>query len=323
MKAAVIRRFGGPEVVHVEDLPRPAPKVDEVLIRVRTTTVSTADYRSRSRDLPPGLGFLAPVALGIFRPRHPILGMDLTGVVESVGPAVTKFKPGDEVIAMPGSGFGGHAEYRTMPQDGAVAMKPANMDFDEAVTLVFGGRTALAYLDLATVRPGETVLVNGASGAVGVAAVQVAKSLGAEVIGVCSGRHAELVASLGADSVIDYEKSDFAAERDRYDVIVECVGNAPFERVEHALRPGGRLAFVVVSLGSMLGASRNSRRSGKPNIVLGGVNPTADELSRLAALAEAGGWTPVIDSTHALDDIVAAHARVDTHHKTGNVVVRL
>ena len=322
MQAAVYRRFGGPEVVQVETGPRPVPKPDELLIRVRASSVSVADHRARSLDLPPGLGFYGPLALGVVRPRHPVLGMDAAGVVEAVGDAVTAFAPGDEVIAMLGSRFGGHAEYVTVPQTAAIARKPANLTWEESAALLFGGHTALAFLGLVQLGPGVEVLVNGASGAVGTAAVQLATARGATVTGVCSAANADLVRALGADRVIDYAVEDFAAVSDRYDVIVECVGNAPFSRVERSLKPSGALLMVVTSLGGMLRARRDARRSGGI-VTAQGARVSADDLAELVALVEAGRFRPVVDRIVDLDDIVEAHRVVDTGRKRGNVVVRM
>jgi NADPH:quinone reductase-like Zn-dependent oxidoreductase len=318
----VYHRFGGPEVVRVEERPKPVPKPGEVLIRVRATTVSMADYRMRSRDLPKGLGFLAPLALGIFAPRHPVLGMDLAGTIEAIGPGVSRFRPGDDVIAMPGPEFAAHAEYKTMPETGAIAFKPKNMNFEEAVTLVFGGQPALAYLSRANTKAGDEVLVNGASGAVGSAAVQIAKYLGATVTAVTSGRNAELVRSLGADHVIDYEHEDFASGGKQYDVVMDCVGNAPFERVDRTIKPGGALLLVVADLRSMLGAAGNAKRSGKL-VNAKEVTPRAEDLAFLARMAEAGKFKPVIDRRYTLDQIVEAHRYLDTGRKRGNLVVSL
>ena len=322
MQAAVYRRFGGPEVVRVETGPRPVPKPDELLIRVRASSVSVADHRARSLDLPPGLGFYGPLALGVVRPRHPVLGMDAAGVVEAVGDAVTVFAPGDEVIAMLGSRFGGHAEYVTVPQTAAIARKPANLTWEESAALLFGGHTALAFLGLVQLGPGVEVLVNGASGAVGTAAVQLASARGATVTGVCSAVNADLVRALGARRVIDYAVEDFAAVSDRYDVIVECVGNAPFSRVERSLKPGGALLMVITSLGGMLRARRDARRSGGI-VTAQGAAVSADDLAELVALVEAGRFRPVVDRIVDLDDIVEAHRVVDTGRKRGNVVVRM
>lgn len=322
MKAAVCRKFGGPEVVRIEAVPKPSPQDDEVLVKVFASTVSIADHRMRSRDLPKGLWFFGPLALGMFRPRKKVLGMDIAGVVEAVGKDVTKFKAGDEVMALLGHKFGGHAEYRCVPADGTIVLKPRNMDFEEAVTLIFGGHTALRFLRRAKLKPGSEVLVNGASGAVGTAAVQIAKHFGAVVTGVCSTGNRDLVISLGADRVIDYATEDFAKNGKTYDAIVDCVGNAPFERVEGSIKPGGALLLVISDLKGMWGARGNSRRSGKL-VTWSDSKPLAEELSFLVELAETGNFRAVIDRTYELDEIVAAHRYVDTGRKRGNVVVRV
>ncbi len=321
MRAAVYRKFGAPEVVSVAEVPQPSPGPRDVLVKVHASTVSAADYRSRSRNVPKGLGLLAAKGLGLFRPRNQVLGMDFAGVVAAVGPEVTKFHPGDNVIGMLGAKFGGHAEYVCLPEDGAITVKPRNMGFEEAVTLVFGGLTARNFLNRADLKPGDTVLINGASGAVGTAAVQLAKQLGAHVTGVSSAANAELVASLGADRVIDYAQIDFAAEGKTYDVIMDCVGNAPFERVEASLNPGGSLLLVIADLKAILRASSRTRKSGKQVIVTS--KYSADDLKHLVYLAESGQYRAVIDRTYNLDDIVEAHRFADTGRKTGNVVLRI
>ncbi|MDQ0895057.1 NAD(P)-dependent alcohol dehydrogenase [Agromyces ramosus] len=323
MRAAAARRFGGPEVVGIERIPKPTPKRDEVLIRVHASTVSIADHRTRSRDLPKGLGFYGPLALGVFRPRKRVLGMDAAGVVEAVGDEVTGFAPGDEVIAMLGAAFGGHAQYVCVnPATSAVTRKPRNLGWEEAVALVFGGHTALAFLNHVEIVPGAEVLVNGASGAVGTAVVQLAKQRGARVTAVCSGGNAELARSLGADRVVDYSVEDFAAAGESYDVIVECVGNAPFERVGQSIRPGGALLLVITSLHSMLTASRDRKRSGKL-VTFTGAPVSGVDLATIVRLAEAGEFRPVVDRVYDLDEIVEAHRYVDTGRKRGNVVLRI
>jgi NADPH:quinone reductase-like Zn-dependent oxidoreductase len=322
MRAAVYHRFGGPENVKVEQVPTPTVGPDDILIRVSASTVSVADHRARSRDIPRGLGLLAAFGIGAFRPKRPVLGMDAAGVVEAVGADVTRFTPGDEVVAMLGARFGGHAEYASIRQDGAFALKPPGMTFEDAVTLVFGGLTARGFLKQVDLAPGTSVLVNGASGAVGTAAVQLARQAGAHVTGVCSGANRELVASLGADRVIDYTTDDFTAETTTYDVIVDCVGNAPFERVGHLLRPGAALLLVVTDLRGLLRAPLRRRRTGK--LVTADVGkPTAEDLAFLVELAEAGRYRAVRDRTFDLDEIAEAHRFVDTGRKRGNVVLRI
>jgi NADPH:quinone reductase-like Zn-dependent oxidoreductase len=322
MRAAVYHRFGGPDNVRVEEIPRPSVGRGDVLIRVHASTVSAADHRARSHEVPRGLWLLAAVGIGAFRPKRRLLGMDVAGVVEAVGTDVTRFAPGDEVIAMLGGRFGGHAEYARVRQTDAIARKPRSMTFEDAVTLVFGGLTARGFLKQADLAPGATVLVNGASGAVGSAAVQLAKHAGAHVTGVCSGGNRGLVTSLGADRVIDHTTEDFTAEATGYDVIVDCVGNAPFERVQHLLKPSGALLLVITDLPGLLRAPLRSRRTGYV-VTANVVKLTDEDLAFLVELAEAGSYRAVRDRTYDLADIVEAHRYVDTGRKRGNVVLRI
>jgi len=322
MAAAVYHRFGGPEEVRVEQIAIPAPGRDDVLIKVHASTVSAADHRSRTRSVPRGLALLAAASIGVFRPRNPVLGMDVAGTVEAVGADVTRFAPGDEVVAMLGGKFGGHAEYATVRQAGAITAKPSNLSFEESVALVFGGITAHGFLSRASIGDGTTVLVNGASGAVGSAAVQLAAALGAEVTGVCSGANRALVESLGATRVIDYTQTDFLAEGRSYDVLVDCVGNAPYEKAIHVLRPGGALLLVISDLAGLLLARGRSRRSGR-TVIAGDPGFTAEALAHLVQLAESARLHPVIDRTYDLADIAEAHRFVDTGRKRGTVVLRM
>ena len=324
MRAAVNRRFGGPDVVCVEDVRRPTVGPDGVLIRVHVSTVSAADRRARSRDVPRGLTVLAAAGLGLMRPRHKVLGMDVAGVVEAVGSHVDRFAPGDAVVAMLGARFGGHAEYAVVSQGGAIAHRPVTMPAEDAVTLVFGGLTAHGFLKQAQLAPGCRVLVNGASGAVGTAAVQLACHAGANVTAVTRAGHADQVRSLGASRVIDYQSQDFVTDGATYDVVMDCVGNAPFERAQLVLRPGGTLLLVVADLKGILTAGWRSRRSRRSRLQVS-VSPgthTGHDLAGLVAIAEAGRLRPVRDRTFDLADIAQAHAYVDAG-KTGNVVLRI
>ena len=223
---------------------------------------------------------------------------------------------------MLGANFGGHAEYALVRQGDAIARKPRNMTFEDAVTLVFGGLTARGFLKQADLAPGAAVLVNGASGAVGTAAVQLATHAGAHVTGVCSAANLDLVTSLGAERVIDYTTEDFTAEAATYDLIVDCVGNAPFEHVRHLLRPRGALLLVITDLPGLLRAPVRSRRTGHPVTADVGKS-TAEDLAYLVDLAEAGHYRAVRDRTYDLADIAEAHRFVDTGRKRGNVVLRL
>ncbi len=321
MRAYRYTKYGPPEVLELADVPKPAPKDNEILIKTYATTVSSADWRARTLTVPAGMGLMARLVFGISRPRKAILGTELSGVVVEVGKGVTKFKPGDAVIAYPGAGFGSHAEYRVMSQDGNLVLKPQSIGFEEAAALSFGGITAYDYLvNKAKVKAGERVLINGASGATGTAFVQLAKHFGAEVTGVCSGGNRDLVRKLGADHVIDYTTTDFASGGRKYDVIVDTVGTAPWSRARHALGPKGRLVVVSGSLSDMIFGPLRARFSGKR--LIGGVTSGAlVGLRKLAALAEEGHYRPVIDRSYSFDQMVEAHRYVDTGRKRGSVVV--
>jgi NADPH:quinone reductase-like Zn-dependent oxidoreductase len=234
VRAAVYERYGPPEVVELREVEKPTPKDDEVLIKIHATTVTAGDWRARSLEMPPGFGFMGRLFFGISKPRQPILGTELAGEIESVGRDVGKFKTGDQIFAFPGASMGCHAEYRCMPENGAIVLKPANLSYEEAAALSFGGNTALDFLRRAKLSSGEKVLVNGASGGVGTAVVQLAKHFGARVTGVCSTKNIELVGSLGAARVIDYTKQDFTESGETYDVIVDTVGSFASERCHHA-----------------------------------------------------------------------------------------
>jgi NADPH:quinone reductase-like Zn-dependent oxidoreductase len=320
MKAALCRRYGPPDVIEIAAVPRPKVRAKDVLIKVRATTVNAGDWRLRTATVPPGFGLFIRVVVGFSGPRNPILGGEIAGDVVAVGPSVRRFRPGDKVFA--GRMGGCHAEYVAMPERN-VAPMPANRTYGEAAALTFGGLTAITFLrDKAKVQPGERVLINGASGAVGCAAVQIAKYFKADVTGVCSAGNAELVKSLGADRVIDYHTQDFAKNAERYDVIFDAVGNCSFERCKEVLAPGGRLLLVVGSMGEMIGSlvrpSRGSRR------ILSGIaeiNPA--NLDLLRRLSESGELKTVVDRTYPFARIADAHALVDTGHKKGNVIVTL
>ena len=327
MRAAVYRRFGGPEVVQIENVARPEPRPTDVLVRVHASTVSAADYRARSKDVPAGLALPSSLVLGMMKPRRPILGMDFAGVVEAVGVQVSRFAPGDEVIGMLGSTFGAHAEFVVANEHSAIALKPANATFAEAASLVFGGITARAFLTQAPLKRGSRVLVNGASGAVGSAAVQLAKAAGAHVTAVCSAGNASLVRHLGADRVLDYATTDFAggdiaAVTWRYDIVIDCVGNAPVSRVHSIVEPGGAVLLVSGDLRSLVRASRDSKRHRFAVVATPGRYLAAD-LEHLVELFDTGQLRPVIDSAYPLADIARAHRRVDSHRKRGAVVVTL
>jgi NADPH:quinone reductase-like Zn-dependent oxidoreductase len=322
MKAVVYAKYGAPDVVTLAEVPRPTPTKREVLIRIHATTVTTADWRARSLHMPAGFGLLGRLVYGIFGPRKSILGTELAGEVEAVGSAVTRFKPGDRVLAFTGARYGCHAEYRTIAEDGLIAKMPANLGFEEAASLSFGGTNALSFLRKARIQRGDQVLILGASGNVGTAAVQLAKHFGAEVTAVCSAANLDLVRAIGADHVIDYTREDFAQQRDRYDIILDTTGTTTMARCEQALKQNGRLVAVQGSLVQMLGLERGSRRSRK-KVIAGVAAVLAGDMELLAQLAEVRALTPVIDRCYRLEDAADAHAYVDTGRKRGSVVLRV
>ncbi len=320
MKAAVYNKYGPPSVVKLADVPKPCPTDRQVLIRIHATTVTSGDWRARSLEMPAGFGILGRLAFGILKPRQPILGTELAGVVESVGRSVSRFRPGDEVFAFTGACFGSHAEYRTMAEDGLIALKPANLSFEEAASLSFGSATALPFLRKAKVKPGDKVLVVGASGAVGTAAVQIAKQFGAEVAGVTSTANLGLVRSLGASRVIDYTQVDFAASGATWDIILDTTGTVPFARCASSLKPGGRLVVIQGSFAQALGIGAPSKASGK-HVIIRGAAATREDLRYIADMATSGELKPVIDRIYPLEDAAKAHAYVDTGRKRGSVVL--
>lgn len=322
MKAAVYRRYGPPEVVQLEDLPKPVPKDDEVLVRVRATTVAAADWRLR-RAAPAFIRLMN----GWWRPtRTVVLGIEFSGTIESVGREVTRFRAGDEVFGSPGFRFGAHAEYLCMPENGQLAGKPANMPLDEAAAVMFGGISALHFLREAHVGADQRVLVYGASGSVGVFAVQLAKHLGARVTAVCSTANVELVKSLGADEVVDYTKEDFSSAGRVYDVVFDTVGHSGLRRSLRALKRGGPYIQCGAAKGALpilggmiLGALTSWTGAAK---VIGGVaRSTPGSQALLKELIEAGKLRTVIDRRYPFDQIAEAHRHAEAGHKKGHVLV--
>lgn len=319
MRAAVYDTYGGPEVVRVAEVPTPEIGANEVLVRVRAFSINTGDWRLRSMIIPGGMGPIARMQFGWTRPRKPILGIEASGIVERVGDGVTRFAVGEAVCVSPGWAMGCHAEYVKISENGMIAPKPANLDFAEAASLSFGGSTALWFLRKAQLKAGEHVLVVGASGAVGSAAVQIARALGARVAGVTSSANVDLVRSIGAETVIDYTQTDLVAEGGSYDVILDTTGTAPYKRVQPILAPGGRQLAILASPIDMLFGGFGTAKGHK--VVTGTPPDDAALFADVVALGASGAFRPLIDSRYALDDIVAAHARVDTGRKRGSVVV--
>ncbi len=322
MRAFVYTEYGPPEVLHPADVPRPVPRDDEVLIRVRATTVSAPDIRCRSFTVPRSYWLAARLALGVLRPRRQILGGELAGDVEARGKDVTRFQPGDRVFAATLMRAGGYAEYACLPADGVIAPMPTNMTYEEAAAVPIGARAALHFLRKAKIRPGQRVLVYGASGSVGTFAVQLARDLGAHVTGVCSGANLELVRSLGADLALDYTREDFAAAGATYDVVLVAVDRASFTDCMRALVPGGVYLNLTTPVRTL--AMRWAALTSGKTIVTG-EHPaeTADDLLFLKGLIEAGKLRSAIDRRYPLDQLVEAHRYVERGHKRGNVVVTI
>jgi NADPH:quinone reductase-like Zn-dependent oxidoreductase len=315
MKAAVCERYGPPDVVQIREVPTPVPASGEVLIKAVATTVNSGDARVRALRVPRGLGLAVRLRFGLAKPKQPIFGFEVAGQIEAVGAGVTRFQRGDRVVASRHLDFGCHTEYVTVSEQGAVATIPDTLTEPDAVALCFGGVTALDFFRRGELAAGENVLINGASGAVGTMAVQLAKHRGAEVTGVCSGANAELVRSLGADHVIDYTADDFTRNGQRYDVIVDNQGNASYGRVKGSLAPGGRVLMVYGELWPTIAASWQKAA------VTGTAKPSADHLRTLISLAEQSVLKPVIDSVLPFAQIAEAHRRVDTGHKVGSIVL--
>lgn len=322
MKAAICTQYGSPDVLQLKNVEKPIPKRDEVLIKVYVATVTSGDCRVRALNVPLGFNFIMRSVLGFSKPRQPILGSELAGVVEAIGKDVSKFKVGDAVFAFSDMAMGCYAEFKCISENSAIALKPSNLSFEESAALSFGGTTTLSFLRRAKIQLNDKVLVIGASGCVGTAAVQLAKYFGAVVTGVCSTANIPLVKSLGARDVIDYTREDFGVNNEQYDIIIDAVGGAPFERYEASLKDGGRVLMLVAGLPDMLYAPWIAMTSNK-KLIAGPVAFSADDIRFLADLAQAGNLISVIDKRFPFEQIVEAHRYVDTGRKKGNVVLTL
>lgn len=322
MKAIVCTKYGPPEVLEFREVEKPAPKDNEILVKVYATTVTAADFRLRSFTIPPGFWLLARLAIGLRKPRKPILGVELSGVIESIGKDVTRFKAGDAIFAATLQGFGAYAEYKCLPQDGPISLKPSNIGFDEAAAIPIGARTALHYLRKIGLGKGQKILIYGASGSVGTYAVQLAKYFGAEVTGVCSTANLDLVKSLGADKVIDYTAGDFSGDGATYDFVFEAVDKSSFASCLRALKQGGTYINITAPLPSlaMLWAKIGNGRK----LLLGeNASEKSEELMFLKERVEAGDLKVVIDRRFPFERMVEAHRYVDMGHKKGNVAITL
>lgn len=304
MRAAFYERYGPPEVIQIRDLPKPTPKDGELLIKIIATTLHRGDTRMRSLSIPGSFveRFMGRLVLGYNAPKNKVLGMEVAGIVESVGKKVSRFKAGDKVFASTYRGFkfGGHAEYICLPETGIVGLKPSCMTYEEAAPVPASGCAALIYLrETGKIKAGDRVLINGASGALGTYSVQIAKYFGAEVTGVCSTSNIEMVESLGADYVVDYTEEDFTKSGNKYDLIFDAVSLSSKSECQNILAPGGRYIRTT------------------------GRNPKLEDLLFLKGVIEAGKLMTVIDRRYSLDEIVEAHRYVEKGHKKGNVVINV
>lgn len=321
MKAIKCTGYGSPNVLKIVEIKKPSPKKNEVLVKNLVTTVTVGDCRIRGFNVPAHFWLAARLMLGIFKPRKSILGVELAGTIEEAGRNARKFKAGDEVFAFTSRGFGANAEYVCVDESKCIAQKPKNLSFEQSAALSFGGITALHFLKRGEIKAGEKILVYGASGSVGSSAVQLAKYLGAEVTGVCSGKNMELVAGLGADNVIDYTKADLADINEEYDLFFDTVGKADIQKSIRLIKPNGRYLhavtdpFTVKKIESLL--------TGTGIKLIGGTyRASAEQINEIGRLAAEGAIKPVIDRTFNFNEIASAHEYVDKGHKVGNVVIK-
>jgi NADPH:quinone reductase-like Zn-dependent oxidoreductase len=322
MTALVCERYGSPDLLKFMERPRPLPRKDEILIRVLASTITSGDRRVRSMDMPEGFGTLGRLALGWHGPRQAVLGAEFAGVVQAVGQRAKGFLPGDAVFGISGFRMGGHAEYLCISAKGAVTHKPGHLSFEDAAALSFGGSTALSFLGRAGLVAGEKILINGASGNVGLAAVQLACLMGAEVTGVCSAARLDQVRSLGAMRVINYEEQDFTTLGPGFDVVFDVACNQRVERCLNVLKPGGRLIRIQAGLPEMCRATLFPRRSGR-RIIVGNAEERADDLEHLADLVRQGRYRPVIARVFPFEDAIEAHRYADCPSHGGSVVLRM
>lgn len=317
MKAIVYYKYGPSEVLHLADVEKPKPKGNEILIKVKATAVNSGDVRLRKAD-----PFAVRFFFGLTKPKKNILGGPLSGEVEAIGTSVKLFKVGDQVFGSTGMSFGAYAEYKCLPENATLSLKPKNISHEEAAVIPFGGTTALFFIKKANIQRGQKVLINGASGAVGTAAIQLAKYYGAHVTGVCSNANIDLVKSLGADEVIDYTKEDFTKNGKSYDVIFDTTDKISFSNSLRSLNKKGILILVASGLSGMLQSLWTSITSSK-KVIAGIIKEKAEDIIFLKELIENDQLKPVIDRSYPLEEIVEAHRYVEKGHKKGNVAITI
>lgn len=324
MKAIIYTEYGDASVLRLAEIETPIPQDDEVLIRVYATSVATGDVNIRNFVfVPKGLRFLARLMYGLKRPRKPVLGLEFAGEVMQIGKSVTRFEVGDQVFGLDSKKLGAYAQYKVVSETAGVTIKPDALSYEEAVSIPNGAITALTFLrNMGNIQNGQQVLIYGASGSVGMAAVQIAKAFGAIVTGVCSTKNIELVKSAGADAVIDYTQHDFRQNGLTYDIILDTVGNMSFHDCKNSLMPNGTYLAVAGGLREMRQMMGNALRGGK-KVMAGGSSERQEDLIFIKGLVEAGKFKPVIDRCYPLEEMVEAHRYVDSGRKRGNVVISI
>lgn len=322
MKAIVWSKYGGPEGLELREVDKPEAKENQVLIRIFATSVTAGDCEMRRLKLPFGLGLPMRLYMGLLRPRNKILGQELAGEIAAIGKEVTRFKVGDAVFGVTGFGFGAYAEYICLPQEAGLAVKPARMSFEEAAVLPTAGLEALHFLRKAAIKAGEKVLVIGAGGSIGTAAVQLVKYYGAEVTAADSTEKLALLRALGAARVLDSTQADYSRFTGHFDAVFEIPGKTELALLLKLVKPGGRLLLVNPSLGVMLRAGGISRRSGK-QVVVGSGPQTAQDLAFLRELVDAGRLKSVIDRSFPLEEMVQAHRYAESGQKKGNIAIKI
>jgi NADPH:quinone reductase-like Zn-dependent oxidoreductase len=328
MKAIVCEKYGPPEVLQLKEVEKPTPKDNEVLIKVYATTVNYGDIVARNfKEISPRkfnmpflLWFFAKILFGIRKPKITILGSEFAGEIESVGKTVNRFKKGDQVFGYLGPSMGAYAEYLCMPEEGCIAIKPANMSYEEAAVVPYGAIMALNLLKKVNLRPGQKILINGASGGIGSAAVQIAKHFGAEVTGVCGTPRLEFVKSLGADKVIDYTKEDFTQSGETYDLIFDILGKISFSHCKNSLSQNGRCLFASFKM-KQLFQMLWTKLLGSKRVICAIAPGSTEDLISVKELIEAGKIKAVIDRRYPLEQVAEAHRYVEQGHKKGNVVI--
>lgn len=328
MKAIVFTEYGPPDVLHLEEIPKPAPKENEILVRVYATPVNYGDLTARNFahsqfNMPALLYLPARLTFGWNKPKTNILGSELAGEVEAVGKAVTRFQPGDQVFAYVGMKMGAYAEYICIPETGTVAPKPTNLTYAEAATLPYGAVMASSLLRKVNLQPGHKVLIHGASGGIGSMAVQLAKHMGAEVTGVCSKPRQDFVRSLGADQVIDYTQEDFTQNGETYDLIFDILGKSSFKRLRQSLTPNGVYLLASYKMNAILQMLWTAVTRSGQKVICGFAEEKVEDLVLVKELADAGQIKAIIDRCFSLEQAAEAHRYVEAGGKMGPVVITI